>query len=276
MGGSGRVHRGVDSETGDDVAIKISLAGHNRAYEKELQSYQQLDGITGIPRLRWSGSKLGRGVLVMDWLPADLGRIFRECPQAFTPAVVARVAQQAMEILQRVHSKNVVHGDVKPNNFALTLSTPGIGMIYLIDFGLAQEIRKPGEHSGTRKRKVFEGNPYFASVNALRGYDLSPRDDLESLAYNLIFFICQGCMPWNYLMAFYDATQHPSPDFLSSLATCKLKASNNKASRLPDIYQELLDHARGLAYGDVPDYNRFQQAFGQLAELEEGRVSLGG
>lgn len=75
-----------------------------------------------------------------------------------------------MGILQRVHLKNIVHGDVKPNNLALTVSTPGIGMIYLIDFGLAQEIRKPVEHGGTRKRKVFEGNPYFASVNALRGY----------------------------------------------------------------------------------------------------------
>lgn len=92
----GRVHRGVDSETGDNVAIKISLAGHNRAYEKELQSYQRLDGIAGIPRLRWSGSKLGRGVLVIDWLHADLGQIFQQRPQAFTPAVVARVAQQTV------------------------------------------------------------------------------------------------------------------------------------------------------------------------------------
>lgn len=73
-------------------------------------------------------------------------------------------------------------------------------------------------------------------------------------------------------MAFYDVTQHPPPDFLSLLATCKLNASYNKANpRLPNIYQELLDHVRGLAYDGIPDYNRFEQAFGQLAELEEGR-----
>lgn len=89
----GRIHRGFDTKTGDDVAIKTFRTGHHRAYLRELQSYQLLEGVAGVPRLRWSGSYRGLDVLVMDWLPADFGQIFQCIPNSFTPAVIARLAE---------------------------------------------------------------------------------------------------------------------------------------------------------------------------------------
>jgi serine/threonine protein kinase len=88
-----RVYKAIDIETGDQVAIKIASVGHNHTFERELRSYRLLNGVAGIPNIRWSGSKLGRHVLVMDWLPADLEYIFRCLPQSFTPPLVAAIAR---------------------------------------------------------------------------------------------------------------------------------------------------------------------------------------
>lgn len=53
----------------------------------------------GIPRVRWSGLESGRGVLVMDWFPADLGQVFRCIPRSFTPLVIARIAEDVVSDL---------------------------------------------------------------------------------------------------------------------------------------------------------------------------------
>lgn len=191
-----------------------------------------------------------------------------------------------------MHSKNLIHRDIKPSNIALTYSSSGSGEIFLIDFGLAKKISKPTEEGQAKKRKVFEGTAYFSSINALRCYgkfvykfvllrwpysfslpEQSRRDDIESLAYVLLYFLRQGCMPWNCL-ALLPAGTRPSKVFLALLAQRKQNVCNNISDlEVPSIYQEFLDHARSLAYSDIPDYNRFKQAFRQLAELEEIRES---
>lgn len=75
-------------------------------------------------------------------------------------------------------------------------------------------------------------------------------------------------------MILFGKTRHPSQEFLSSLARCKLDACNDEGDLgVPSIYRELLFHARSLAYSDIPDYDRFKRAFGQLAGFEETRES---
>lgn len=44
-----------------------------------------------------------------------------------------------------------------------------------------------GNHLLMRKRRPFRGTYNFCSKNMIRGYDSSRRDDLESLAYVLIY-----------------------------------------------------------------------------------------
>jgi hypothetical protein len=47
--------------------------------------------------------------------------------------------------------------------------------------------------SGTYSSVV--GTALFASINAHKGKDLSRRDDIESLAYTLLY-LCSGTLPW--------------------------------------------------------------------------------
>ena len=80
----------------------------------------------------------------------------------------------------------------------------GIGIhaavVYLIDFGLSKEYRDPStyEHISCKTNLGLTGMATFASINSHLGLELGRRDDLESLAYVLIYFL-RGSLPWQGL-----------------------------------------------------------------------------
>ena len=70
--------------------------------------------------------------------------------------------------------------------------------LYLIEFGLARKnkIIETNEHYEMRdERKGFVGTGRFASIHAHEGIEQTRRDDLEGLAYTLIWLL-KGSLPW--------------------------------------------------------------------------------
>lgn len=91
-----------------------------------------------------------------------------------------------MTAIEYLHQKHFIHRDIKPENFLLEKN--GV-RVCLVDFGLAKRyILKNGKHIEMKTNKRMTGNIRYASLNAHQGYSQSRRDDLESLAYILIYF----------------------------------------------------------------------------------------
>jgi len=63
--------------------------------------------------------------------------------------------------------------------------------VYAVDFGLAKRFRDPRtmKHNSQRRGKSLTGTPRYASINNHLGIEASRRDDLESVAYMLIYFM---------------------------------------------------------------------------------------
>ena len=69
--------------------------------------------------------------------------------------------------------------------------------VYFIDFNIAKPyLDENGRHFEFKMKDKLRGNPLFISMNAHLSYELSRRDDLESLMY-LLIYLHRGHLPWN-------------------------------------------------------------------------------
>ena len=77
--------------------------------------------------------------------------------------------------------------------------------------------------------------------------EASPRDDLESLSYMLVYFL-RGTLPWRKLKA---ATVAGTWNLIRD---AKLAAGPELLAGLPREFSMLHEYARALEFGDTPDY----------------------
>ncbi|KAJ6829535.1 casein kinase 1-like protein HD16 [Iris pallida] len=184
-----------------EVALKFehrTSKGCNYGPPYEWQVYSALGGSHGVPRVHFKGRQGDYYVMVMDMLGPSLWDAWNSSGQAMSSEMVACIAVESISILEKVHSKGYVHGDVKPENFLLGQpATPQEKKLYLVDLGLATKWKDTnGQHVEYDQRPdVFRGTVRYASVHAHLGRTASRRDDLESLAYTLIF-LHRGRLSW--------------------------------------------------------------------------------
>ena len=150
----------------------------------------------GIPSVHWFGVEGDYNCMVMDLLGPSLEDLFSFCKRKFSLKTVLMLGDQMVQRLEYMHNNHFIHRDMKPDNFLV-----GVGkkqqLLYMIDYGLAKRYREPktGDHIPYRDNKSLTGTARYASVNTHLGIEQSRRDDLESIAYILIYFL-KGSLPW--------------------------------------------------------------------------------
>ncbi|KIK45155.1 hypothetical protein CY34DRAFT_78467 [Suillus luteus UH-Slu-Lm8-n1] len=70
-------------------------------------------------------------------------------------------------------------------------------MAFIVDFGIAKEYCNTSTraHIPFHQGQCITGTPAFTSINSHFGVALGHCDDLKSLMYTLIYFLC-GSLPW--------------------------------------------------------------------------------
>ena len=155
----------------------------------------------------------------------------------FSLALTLKIGIKVLIILKTIHEKGLVHRDIKPDNFLFGLNQ--INNIYLIDFGFCKSYIENGQHNKIKKTHHMIGSKNYASISSHKCYDLSRRDDLESLSYMLIY-LNLGFLPWNNVS--------------DEKNIVNLKKDILKNGNYPLVLLDFLRYSRTMEYEEKPNY----------------------
>ena len=99
-----------------------------------------------IPQVQYYGIEGEKNIMVMDLLGPSLENLFAKCGRKFSLKTVLMIAEQTLQRLEFIHSKRIIHRDIKPDNFTIGLDKNS-HRVFLIDFGLAKKfMNSAGRH----------------------------------------------------------------------------------------------------------------------------------
>jgi tRNA A-37 threonylcarbamoyl transferase component Bud32 len=198
-GGMGKVFKVAHETLGKTFALKIirdSMAGQNKARdlfyrEARLASALSHPNIASVVDFG-EDEKLG-AFMVMEFLQGEpLSKLLkREKRLGLRQAI--DIIQQVAEALHYIHSKGIVHCDIKTENILLT-EVPDSKrrklQVKLLDFGLARST------TTTRNTNSLAGTPHYVAPERIRGQKASPSSDIYGLGI-LFYELLTGRVPWD-------------------------------------------------------------------------------
>ena len=210
-----------------------------------------------IPYVKSFGQCGYYNVLVMELLGKSLEDIKSILPsKKMTIPCICKLSYQMLQILEHIHKRSFIHRDVKPENFIMGLG-PNNKFLYMIDFGFAKTYRDPTTlaHYPLKKNDGITGTARYASINTLRGFTQSRKDDLESLAY-VIIYLSKGTLPWA------NITSDNKDELYNRITKVKFETTvENLCSGLPQQFLDFVRYIRGMTFEQEPDYKYLRNLF---------------
>ena len=223
--------------------------------------------IQGIPKFYGFGDKENYYYLIQEFLGPNLSQLINYCgKKKFTLGTICLLAMQMLNRIEYMHKRHYLHRDIKPENFCIG-NEENTNTLYLIDYGLAKRFKdnKTNQHIPYREKRFFVGTPRYASINDHLGLELSRRDDLISIGYNLIYLL-KGGLPWQGMKG---------KDKANKLAQKKIQIPNDVlCNGLPNEFLHYLNYCKNLKFEERPDYKYLKGLFGGLLGLVISNFNL--
>ena len=266
-GSFGETYKGRNIILNIDIAIKCeSIKGKNHQrlkYESSVLNYLQVGKYPppkGIPALYDFLTSGNYYYMMMELLGPSLEDLFDICQNKFSLKTILSLGDQMLCRIEFLHSMNLIHRDIKPDNFLMGLND-NKSIVYICDFGLCKMfVDQNGKHIPFKEGKTLTGTSRYASINSHLGYEQSRRDDLESLAYSLIYF-SKGSLPWMGIKA-----QNKEEKY-KKIFQIKLNSSVDVlCDKLPKEFIEFVNYIKNLAFDEKPDYQYLKSILGNIYE----------
>lgn len=237
-GSFGTIYKAENVRTNEFVAIKFeSKNSALKTLKNEAKIYQHLGKQTGFAQLKWFGSDENYSYLVIDLLGGSLSNMIKRYNR-FCLKTVLVLGIQIITRIKVLHSKLLLHRDIKPDNFLFGLETQ-TNKLFLVDFGFAKRYDYNGKHIQEKRINSLIGSANFVSLNVHNKLEPSRRDDIESCIYIMIYML-YGTLEW----------------FGKSLdLMVVLKAQLTNKSEIPIFLKNMLSTVRHMQFDETPDYD---------------------
>ncbi|ARV60714.1 serine/threonine protein kinase [Nostocales cyanobacterium HT-58-2] len=169
--------------TNDPQTYKII---QNR-FEREAATLEYLgEGSDQIPKLFAYFSETGQFYLVQEWIQGQTLTDMVRAQGVLSEASVREILLSLLSVLDYVHSKGIIHRDIKPDNIIIRSSN---GKPVLIDFGAVKEtIRSIVNSSGYPTQSLVIGTPGFMPSEQAVGRPVYATD-IYSLGMTAIYLL---------------------------------------------------------------------------------------
>lgn len=226
--------------------------------ESEYWALKKMEEHPGFPQVYELDSRGDESYLVMELLERPLLVLFKDSNFILSAQDTLHVVDQLLTRMKVLHEAGMVHGDLKPENLMMGTGAVGKtkGTVYLVDFGLVTSYGKNGPNIVHRS---YGGTLRYMSTGTHDRLPKTPRDDLESLAYVLAFFLQYCNLPWRMEK---DAAK-------VSKMKKEITAEELFAGQ-PKEFANFFDAIRNLKDGEKFEYEEFQKSFRKL-----GRKAFG-
>ena len=227
-GSFGKVFKSKNINTNQDVAIKIQHKGITDVLKHEAKIYKYLSDVSGIPIIKNYGMDNGYNYLVLDLLDYSLDNKNISCNESIKYFI------NSLNIIEIIHSKGVLHRDIKPDNF-LIKNINDRKELYIIDFGLSKlYIDSKKKHIEERNDRKLIGTIKYASPNLHNKIEASRRDDIISICYSFIL-IYNKKLPWDEEIERY----YREKKTISKTSGSKINSEKTNSENINEIYNKI-------------------------------------
>lgn len=261
-GSFGDVFEARNKKTSELVALKIPIQTQERDGQKSLLEEAKIYKAISSPENGVANMKVttckDKKIIVMDLLGPSLESIV-STRKKFGLKTVTYLAMKMIDTMKYIHGCGYIHRDIKPDNFVTGYDDKK--RLYCIDFGLAKRfLRKNGEHLPFTQNRRFCGTARYASIAAHKNVEQGRKDDLESIAYILIYMY-KGKLPW-------QGIKHKDKKERYTLIGEKKEAMTEEelCEGMPREFCVFLKYVRSMDFDEKPHYSALRKMFSKLYE----------
>jgi serine/threonine protein kinase len=170
-------------------------------------------------------------------------------------ALIAEIGIRIIDLVELIHKRGIVHGDIHLGNFVYSGS---IESLQVIDFGRSKPyIQLDGSHisDGTEDSSDQEWNPVLLSPFELSGSNISRRDDIFRIAELLVNMI-------DGVIALVNIDSFGGIALPSISEMIKRKRNRKFSSSVPKQVVEVYRMSLDMKFDEAPRYDQLRSILG--------------